>query len=220
MALTSFEAVSVALFGGAGERQRNAPALSYAVRLADGESIEITTGEKFDDLKGQFVVSLDTEEAPPVREDATGLIAYHEAHGGDDYSFPASYTIQIWVPRATFDELLSAARFGRMPSKMTIETKGMDYDWQPDGSGKKWDNKKSRYLKIDSFGFELPLYHPAVGNFPRPLSEEGMPTTRTQFDELSLRIDRLAEATQGGLKRLLWSVIIVAVVFLLFRWRG
>ena len=47
-----------------------------------------------------------------------------------------------------------------------------------------------------------------------------MPTTRTQFDELSLRIDRLAEATQGGLKRLLWSVIIVAVVFLLFRWRG
>src|SRR5213079_54845 len=109
MALVTFEAISISLLGGAGEYERAVPRLSYEVRLAQEQSVQLTTNEKFNDLEGHCVVYADTESAPPIRENATGLISYHPAQ--EDYS--SNYYIQVWVSRASLDELLAVARIGR-----------------------------------------------------------------------------------------------------------
>jgi hypothetical protein len=179
MARTTFEATSVTLFGGAGEYERAVPGFSYRVRLARGESIELTTGEKFAELEGLFAVYLDTEPAAPIKEDAVGVIGYHEKLSSWDEVVPSSYSLQVGVSRPTFDELLFAARYGRIPERLSVDVDGMEYGSAPDGSTKKWDNKASSHLKISSFSFVLPLivryppmtscraFHPRKGCQPR-----------------------------------------------------
>jgi hypothetical protein len=220
MAQATFEAISAALLGSAGAHERASPGLSYDVRLARGESISLATGENFAELRGYLRVYPDTD--PRRREDkATGFIAYLEAQTAVRDSSPPSYLLQVWLPRVYFDELVSAARHGRIPSKMLVDIDGMEYDWRPNGRGKKWDNTESQHLKVDSFDFTLPLFlPPSTDEFQRSPSEEGMSPTRAQFDQLLERIDRQTAETNERLNGLFWLAIIVALVVLWFRWHG
>ncbi len=220
MAQATFEATSAALLGSAGAHERASPGLSYDVRLGRGESISLTTSENFADLQGHLRLYPDTD--PRRGQDkATGFIAYLEARSAVHDSCPPSYLIQIWVPDVYFDELVSAARHGRIPSNMHVDIEGMDYDWQPDGSGKKWDNKESQHLKVTSFDFTLPLFlPPSTDEYQRSPSEEGMSPTRAQFDHLVQRIDRQTAETNERLTGLFWLAIIVGLVILWFRWHG
>ena len=217
MAKATFEATSAEFLGSAGALERASPGLSYDVRLARGESIKLTTGENFAELHGHLRLYPDTD--PRRAEDKpTGFIAYVEAQGVDD---SPSYLIQVWLPTVYFDELVSAARHGRIPSKMHIEVEGMNYDWRPDGSGKKWDNKATQHLKVTSFDFTLPLFLPASADgAQRSPSEEGMSPTRSQFDQLVERIDRRTAETNERLTVVFWLATIIGLLFLWFRWLG
>jgi hypothetical protein len=104
---------------------------------------------------------------------------------------------------------------------MHIEVEGMEYDWRPDGRGKKWDNKASQHLKITSFDFTLPLFLPvSTDEVRRSPSEEGMSPTRAQFDQLVERIDRRAAETNERLTRLYWLAIIIGLFFGWSSWHG
>ena len=218
MATATFEATSAELLGSAGAHERASPGLSYDVRLGRGESIKLTTYENFSELEGHLRLYPDTD--PRRAEDKpTGFIAYVEAQGIVDE--PPSYLIQVWLPTVYFDELVSAARHGRIPSKMHIEVEGMEYDWRPDGSGKKWDNKASQHLKVTSFDFTLPLFLPvSTDEVRRSPSEEGMSPTRAQFDQLVERIDRRTAETNERLTTLFWLAIIIGILCAWFGWHG
>jgi hypothetical protein len=218
MATATFEATSAELLGSTGAFERASPGLSYDVRLGRGESINLSTCENFADLQGHLRLYPDTD---PRRAEGkpTGFIAYVEAQGVVDQ--PSSYLIQVWLPTVYFDELVSAARHGRIPSKMHIEVEGMEYDWRPDGSGKNWDNKASQHLKVTSFDFTLPLFLPLpTDEVQRSPSEEGMAPTRAQFDHLVERIDRRTAETNERLTGLFWLAIIIGLIFGWFSWHG
>jgi hypothetical protein len=218
MAKATFEATSAEFLGSAGALERASPGLSYDVRLARGESIKLTTGESFAELQGHLRLYPDTD--PRRAEDKpTGFIAYVEAQGDVDDS--PSYLIQVWLPTVYFDELVSAARHGRIPSKMNIEVEGMSNDWRADGRGKKWDNKATQHLKVTSFDFTLPLFLPvSTDETQRSPSEEGMSPTRAQFDQLVERIDRRTAQTNERLTVVFWLAIIIGLCFVWFRWLG
>src|SRR5438876_926297 len=117
MAQATFEVTSAALLGSAGAYERASTGLSYDVRLERGESISLTTGENLANLQGHLKVYPDTD--PRRRQDkATGFIAYLDAQGSVHDSFPRNYLIQVWLPSVYFDELVSAALHGRIPSKL------------------------------------------------------------------------------------------------------
>jgi hypothetical protein len=225
MAIITFEAISAALFGGAGEYAT--PGLSYRVRLGREQSITLTTDEKFAELDGSITLYPDdTEAAFKAEEKAIGVFGYFAAQSDFEYSFPANYLVQVTVPRAHFDQLVAAARYGRIPSDLSVDVEGMSYDWQPDGSGKKWDNKATDHLSVSSFKYTLPFFVPeTTDQHETPLpSEEAMPPTRAQiraqFDQLVQRIDRQTTAIQSGIRSLFWAVVIVGVVFVWLRWKG
>ena len=134
------------------------------------------------------------------------------------HPFPASYIVEILLFDTQLNELLAAARCGRAPSRISVDVEGMEYDWQPDGSGKKWDNKASPHLRIVSARFTVPVVSPVTSNeLERDPAEKIMPPTRLQLDQLSQRVDKLIAETKVGLRSLMWAAIVVGVLLLILK---
>lgn len=218
MAIVNFEAFSAELFASMGEFEKKSPGLSFGVRLAQRESIKLASGEKFEDLDGRVTVLPDTE-APGEDQKGFGTL-HHFAACDDDFDpFPPSFIVQTVLPKHQFNELLSAAKLGRVPSVISVDIEGMEYDWQPDGSGKKWDNKTSPKLDVKSVRFNVPLASLSQDTDAEPrLCDNAMPPTRLQFEQLSQGIDRQGIEISKALKALLWAIIILGGVVVLLRW--
>lgn len=124
-------------------------------RLKRRESVKLTTEEDFDKLDG--VLRLVEQEGEEEDENSIGRLSYtKEFKGALDY-LKASYTVDVKLPKRRFEALLTVVNQGRLPSEISITTEGMTYDWQPDGSGKIWDNKNTPRIPIKSIYFIVPL---------------------------------------------------------------
>jgi hypothetical protein len=79
-----------------------------------------------------------------------------------------------------------------MPSEISLEIEGMHYDWQPDGSGKKWDNRNNPHVKINSVRLLVPLSAIDVqpGIDVEPFAPNRSPT-RVQIQELTSTLQHL-----------------------------
>src|SRR6266496_1088698 len=151
MQIMTFGAVSAMVFGGTGKQSLTK--LSYRVRLK-GPEIALTTGEKLSDLDGHITLNPEDAERPPALGLATGMMSYF---GVDAYRTPI-YHIEVWIARSQLDELLRSARLSKIPSKVHVAVEGMEPGWATVGGDMKWDNAQSRYLKVESLNFELPLF--------------------------------------------------------------
>jgi hypothetical protein len=222
--IISFEATDANLYLYPDEQ----PRLSYRVQLArirphraSRESIQLSTEEKFEDVNSYINVFTETAELKSKDDrkcigHITYVPAFDDRYGPD--STPACCDARLFVPKITFDELLATARLGRLPSSIWIEVEGMEYDWQPDGSGKKWDNKAFPELNIISINFSLPLIAQVTNNnIDQHPFDQVLPPTRSQFNDLSEKLDRIAIETRRGLRTLIWVVLLVGAIFLFLR---
>lgn len=197
------------------------PKLSYQVRLAKYEMIELSSGfsiihketslveerERFRPLEGRLHVFAESDESNEADRKGIGPITYIPADG--DLNRTDTYFVEVLLPKVTVDELLAAARMGCRPSHIGIKVEGMDYGWAPDGSVKKWDNKAFPELDVVSVDFTFS---------ERPtLSDEASSPTRSQVNELSEKLERLAIAIYNGFRSLIWAVILIGVLMLILR---
>jgi hypothetical protein len=218
MAIIEFEAISADLSVSVGEFEKKHPILSFRVQLIQGESMKLSSDEKFEDLDGRVTVFPDIGELQE-NQNAFGTLHYFAAHDDDFHPFPPSFIIQATIPASQFDELLSAAKLGRIPSEISVDIEGMEHDWQPDGSGKKWDNKASPRLPVNSVRFSVPLtpYAEEDGSERRP-SENSMPAIRLQADQLMQRLDSHSSEISKTLKHVFWAVVILGGLLVFSRW--
>ncbi len=234
--IVDFEPTEAGL--GVADRYQDQLVLTYRVQLAriyphraSRESVTLSTEEKFEDLDSRIsVFAAETDESKDIvariekrllkdGQKGIGFIQYVPAISDDlGLYVRASCSVRVFVPKVTFDELLAAARLGRLPSHISIEVEGMQYDWQPDGSGKKWDNKAFPELAVTSIGFGgVPLVAPTMSSsFDRDLSAQVFPPTRSQLNELSEKLDLLVIETKRGLRSLLWAVLVIGALILFF----
>ena len=218
MAIIDFEAISADLSVSVGEFERKHPILSFRVQLVQGESIKLSSDEKFEALDGRVTVFPDVGESQE-NQNTFGTLHYFAARDDDFHPFPPSFIVQTTIPASQFDELLSAAKFGRIPSEISADIEGMEYDWQPDGSGKKWDNKASPRLPVNSVRFNVPLlpYTEDDGSGRRP-SEKVMPATVLQVNQLMQRLDSHSSEITKTLKHVFWAVVILGGLLIFSRW--
>lgn len=236
VAMVSFEPTGANL--GVADKYQDQLVLSYRVQLAriyphraSRESITLSTEEKFEDLDSRISVLAETNELKNVDdrlhdrhlledgEKGIGFIQYVPAFSDDLGLYcRASCGVRVFVPKVTFDELLASARLGRLPSHISVEVEGMQYDWQPDGSGKKWDNKAFPELAVTSISFgTVPLVAQAMSSdFDQDLYNQILPPTRSQFNELAEKLGSLAIAIKTGLRSLLWAVLVIGTLILFF----
>lgn len=207
MAIIDFEAISADLSIGIGETEGSY--LSFRVRLSGNESVTLSTGESFDDLNGRVTVKPDRGEQRE-QEKQVGSVHYLEAFDDDIHPQPASYIVQATLPPNRFIELLSAAQFGRVPSEISVSIEGMEYDWQPDGSGKKWDNKNSPYLPVSSVNFLVPLLPFKQGEQTEMShAEQLLPATRQQAEKIIESLDRRIAGVDEKLKQIIWAIVVL-----------
>jgi hypothetical protein len=117
------------------------------------------------------------------------------------------------LPKRRFEALLTAVNKGRLPSQISITTEGMSYDWQPDGSGKIWDNKNTPRIPIKSMDFIVPL----VGRDPLDFlddrnEEEGMPPSRAQLNQVISGLTQLRQSMS-------WLLILLGLLLAILVWR-
>lgn len=142
-----------------GEYGRAGWAISYSAELANSfrQHVELTSDEKeMKNLDGtiQFVESNPDTTEPEKK----GMIHYWK--GSDDLIFPAPpcYNLTIFLPSADYEDLRRTAGAGLPLRTVRIDVEGMKYGWEPDGSGKKWDNISTPTLEV--VGCALFFGHP------------------------------------------------------------
>jgi hypothetical protein len=195
-------------------KPESATRLSFRVRIADGEKVMLTEGERLNKLRGSVTVypqigSLDEKSK------GIGVMSYFPHEPGDSTfpEFPASYTIEVLLPQTQFNNLVSAARIGRIPSSMTIEERGMKL---PDEFSKEWDNKSSPKLHVASVSFSIPL----SGGDENPESQElaqtrFLPPTQTHIFRLENDVRMLNESLQRIDSKMKWLVGLIGLLSLI-----
>lgn len=220
MAIIEFEAVSADLSVSVGELEKKHPILSFRVQLIQGESLKLSSDEKVEDLDGRVTVFPDVGESQE-NQDAFGTMHYFAARNDDFHPFPPRFIIQTTISANQFDEMLSAAKLGRIPSSIFVDIEGLEYDcdWLPDSRATKWDNKTSPRLPVNSVRFRVPLVPLAeeVGAERRP-SENSMPATRLQVDQLMQHLDSHSSDIAKTLKLVFWAVVILGGLLVFSRW--
>jgi hypothetical protein len=113
---------------------------------------------------------------------------------------PASIGFDIYTPPDVMASLVRFAENGRFVKRVTVELRGMDYGWSPDGSAKKWlDNADNKMLPIVNVSYDLPLLEQ-----PEDEPGPGEPTTPVGAD--------LAPVLKETLKWLKGAVLLLAAI--------
>jgi hypothetical protein len=125
--------------------------LSFKSELANAwhQQVELTTDDKFEDLDGTVAF-----------EDADGSEAY-KGHGKGSLTFwkgrddpidgrPPAYLATIRMPSTDLARLTQTIIDGLPLRSVNIDVP-IEYGWQPDGSGKKWDNAANPAVAIEGY---------------------------------------------------------------------
>ncbi len=187
------------------------------MKLKSRESMKLSTEEDFEKLEGIFRL-VDTGEKDDD-DKPIGVFYYCKESESllEGYHIRASYTLDVQIPRRRFDALLAAVSQGRLPSGISIKVAGMSYDWQPDGSGKIWDNKSAPQLPIASIKFYVPI----IGGDPHDLldarnAEDSVRPSRAQINQVASSLDELKGALQSMHRTLVWIMILMVLLFVTY----
>jgi len=82
----------------------------------------------------------------------------------------------------------------------------------------RWDNKTFPSLNVLRVKFDMPLILPVKANSSvQSPSEDHLPPTRIQFNQISQSIHSLAAETKFGLRLLLWAVLLIGALVFFFK---
>jgi hypothetical protein len=126
--------------------------LSFSAKLANSwvQEIELSSGHEFNSLEGTVAFENDAKEA--YEGHAKGSLTFWE--GSDDAISPrpASYLATIRFPAVDLERLMKTLADGLPLRSVNVHIgSGMKYGWQPDGSGKNWDNVANPALEITGY---------------------------------------------------------------------
>lgn len=147
-AYLSFVATSALLRMGWGEDEFSRPVLSFRVQLATGKYITLSSGVRLHEIKGEmdfYAEDGDPHEGPKV----LGGLRYLERM--------ELLSAELALPTSHFNELLSAAKIGRMPSHIGIRVEGLEYESQFVSELMKWDDEAFPKLSVTSAAFRIDL---------------------------------------------------------------
>jgi len=170
------------------------------VRLQQGFSVELATGEDLNKLDGELTLELvEGERKEEAKNKPIGWMSYTKGFrdSWNKIYRKASYSIHIRIPRRQ-SRLLLSIEPGAMPSLISLDVEGLDpIGVVADVSYQKWDNKNSPLLPITSIEFItslIPGDH-LIGGHPH--------------DFLDKRINKV-----------LFCLCVIIVLQLIVMWRG
>src|SRR5688572_11736908 len=154
MSSLEFTVVSASLLAGVGEMQQGTPSISYKTKLGTGERLKLTTGETAAEVES--IVNFVAINSSSPEAESAGYMRYFPAVNDVELQRRARYYAVVFAPLALVQELLAAARIGRLPTSIYVEATGLHFDG-PDASATLWDTKANPRIPITSANATLPI---------------------------------------------------------------
>lgn len=180
--------------------------LSLRVKLAEDERVTLSTGERLENLAGFVAIQPQLED---FQAGQMGIGAMWCEEGVPEYSLPVTYRIKVLLPPTQFADLVSTSKHGRIPSRITMDVRGMKH---PDEFSKAWDVKSSPHLHVASLSFVIPL---VAGEHEETATAHFLPATQLQVSQLlseTRTLGRVMERIDGKLK---WVMALIAAIGLI-----
>ncbi len=182
--------------------------LRLRVKLSEDDIVKISTGEKLQGLEGFVHLCPQASELPEEPKDIGTMKYFGEE---PEHLIPASYHIEVSVPKVQFQNLIAAARLGRVPSWIMVKARGMQL---PDEFSMKWDITSSPCLNVAAISLSIPLTAAVEGEELSPSQafrpSLSFPPTQSQIRRLSDDIAALREVTKDIVVKMKWLVVLVA----------
>lgn len=127
--------------------------LSFTAELGNRvhQHVDLTTEEKsLDMLDGSLGFQAVDEGAMPEGK-GHGTLSYWEGSKEPLFGSPPAYNIELWVPAAQLQRIQQTMADGLPLLGINIDVPSLQFGWDPDGSGKKWDNAKDSIVQIDGY---------------------------------------------------------------------
>ncbi|MCK1460651.1 hypothetical protein IVB34_20330 [Bradyrhizobium sp. 2] len=219
-----------------GDQTETSHTLYFTLQLAGQDSLELETGEVFqnpryasvrrskqNEISAHLNVRPASDERDPLH---TNKMQYHAGVKGDDYASPPFIHFDVSVPASDYSLLLSNIQGGILPSKITVGLrhnlydKGspLAYDFAPDGSMMIWRNapQEDRHVGIESAEF----HYRVLGADHYDEDDAAPQTAKASIDAASAAIvakliDLEKALAKGG--GLIVTVIVIACAALYFR---
>jgi len=155
------------------------------------------------------------------KPEAIGVLSHFKERSDEDGSRPEGCHIQAVLKPEAFATLVGALQAGRVLDRVTARVQGLEYGWEPDGSGMVWDIAKAPKAPVVELSFGIPLTPPE----PTPSSDAEDEVDETNFPASGADIRRLQEVVARKIDLLtssMWKVAIsigtgVLVAWLLLR---
>lgn len=204
--------------------------LVMKVVAAKGESIELATGGKLEQLTGVLRVRECKPDAGHGNGKGVGSLVFVPPSGPGEEPQAARFQINVLMSAKKFEALLQVALSGRLPTKFFVnagervsraETKGLTYRKETEGRTKIWDNKSFRSLLVTSFVVILPISiserrPPASGNpEPEPASADTTASS-SQVAELADDLAVFQSETHHTLVAIVTLFAVAAVLALIY----
>lgn len=175
--------------------------LWFRVKLSEDERVKLSTGERLRELEGFVHLRSQPSEPQEVQLDI-GTMWY--VHDVPEQQISASYHIEVSIPDGQLQNLIAAARLGRIPSSIIVTARGM---LLPDEFSKVWDVKSSPCLRVLAISATIPLTGAVEGEEPSP----SLPPTQSQVRRLFDDIAALREVTKDIAVKMTWLIALVGV---------
>ncbi len=120
------------------------------VRLPDNRSLKEVSWSMY------LVEATDVADVSEKENNIGALFCFEERSRDDDFR-PEECHIEAGLNRDIFNALLSAIQAGRLPDRVSVTVHGLEYGWEPDGSGKIWDVKALKRAPVTNLSFGIRL---------------------------------------------------------------
>lgn len=151
------------------------------------------------------------------RHSALGMVNYFHARESSNFDndyMPESCFAWVHLDLPTFRLLRSMAIEGRLPNSIRLQIMGIEYGWEPDGSGLVWDVSRYKNAAITQIELNASLVSSAVSKEADELEPDGFmtPTAGPGY-----RADGAIETALAVTnRRLAWVVILLVAAIAVF----
>lgn len=156
--------------------------LSFTAELGNSvhQHVDLTTEEGTLDNVDGFLGFQSIEDGSAPEGKGHGTLSYWEGSKDNLFGSHPTYNVELWVSNEQLRRIQQTMADGLPLRGVNVEVSGLQYGWEPDGSGKKWDNAKDKTLQIEGyrlfFGTTLVELTDIEPDAPEPTVETGMKT--------------------------------------------
>lgn len=126
--------------------------ISFRAELSNSFRQHVELSSQEEELKNlDGVIRFFDRNPDKTEHQKKGTIFYWK--GSDDNVFPdpPGYTVTIFLEKSDYENINRTIGDGLPLYTVRIDVEGMKYGWEPDGSGKKWDNINNPTLEIEGY---------------------------------------------------------------------